>query len=95
MALTFEQTKVLMAHILAAPTSEARRTLRYHLQLIGCSEPKFYDSVIRHGGGLPFASEEWFDFLSKIPTHVLRDERQILSKLSESQRKRLPPASLG
>lgn len=95
MALNFEQTKVLISHVLSVEPRQARTALRYHLSQIDCQEPEFYESVIKHGPSMLFTSEEWFDFLSKIPTHVLRDERQLMNKLSESQREKLPSATIG
>lgn len=95
MALSYEQTKVLMERILNAELSEARSILRNRLSILEKREPEFYTSVIQHCPSMNFSPEEWFDFLSKIPTRVLRAERQIMNKLSESQREKLPPASLG
>lgn len=95
MALSYDQTKVLVKQILRASRDEARDILRLRLLELESREPEFYASVIKHEGGLPFSSEEWLDFFSKIPTQVFRDAPQLMNKLSESQRERLPPGTLG
>ena len=43
---------------------------------------QFYESVIKHGPNMMLTPEEWFDFLSRIPARVLRDERKIMNELS-------------
>jgi hypothetical protein len=95
MDLTFEQTKVLIEAVLNAETMLARKVLRDQLEDLGCKEPSFYISVLKHSQGISLAEDQWFDFLSKITTHVLRDDRQIMNKLSTSRQVRLPPATLG
>ena len=95
MALSYEQTKVLIDGVLSANRKDARTVLRRFLQRMSSHEPEFYESVIKHGPNMVFTPEEWFDFLSKIPTRVFRDERQLMNKLSESQREKLPPATIG
>lgn len=95
MVLSFEQTKVLIAFILKANPDNARSALRMQLDEMDCQEPKFYASVIEHGPGMQFKSDEWFDFLSKIPNHMLRAERRLMDKLSPGQFEKLPPATIG
>lgn len=95
MAISVEQTKVLVGVVLGVEQKLARAVLHDELISINSNEPEFYESVIKHVRSMPFTSEEWFDFLAKIPTHVLRRERELMNKLSESQRQRLPPATLG
>ena len=95
MAFTCEQTKVLIEEILKTHPRRVRRALRNILIEMKSREPEFYERVIKHGPSMTFSSEEWFDFLSKIPTRVFREERQLMNKLSESQREKLPPATIG
>jgi hypothetical protein len=95
MALSYDQTKVLIEQILRLSQNEARDILRFRLLEFESREPEFYASVIKHEKGLPFSSDEWFDFLSKIPTRVFRNEPQLMNKLSESQRERLPTSTIG
>jgi hypothetical protein len=95
MAFSFEQTKILINAVLSAIPSEARKILRTELGGMKSQEPEFYASIIKHGPGMQLTPEEWFDLLSKIPTQLLRDERQLMNKLSESQREKLPPATIG
>jgi hypothetical protein len=95
MTIPYEQTKVLIELILNVQRQDARDVLRYNLQRMKYQEPKFYASVIEHGPGMAFTSEQWFDFLSKIPTQAFRAERQLMDKLSESQQERLPPPTIG
>ena len=95
MSLSFQQTKVLIEYILESKPEMARQVLRSELDRIKSREPEFYESVIEHGRDMVFTSAQWFDFLSKIPTHVLRRERQLMNKLSEAQREKLPPETIG
>jgi hypothetical protein len=95
MALSYLQTKALIDAVLGANPQEAREALRYELVALKSTEPKFYSSVIEHGPGMPLTSQQWFDFLSKIPTRVFRDERKVMDKLSDSHREKLPPATIG
>jgi hypothetical protein len=95
MILSYSQTKALIEAVLDAKPAQARATLRYELATLNSNEPQFYASVIKHESGLPLSSQQWFDFLSKIPTCVFREERPVMDKLSGSQREKLPPATIG
>jgi hypothetical protein len=72
MVFSYEQTKVLILFILTTQKENARAALRKQLNDLNCKEPNFYASVIKHGQGIPLTSEQWLDFLSKIPTSLLR-----------------------
>jgi hypothetical protein len=95
MTFSYTQTKVLIELILKVKPQDARAVLRYELNVLKSREPEFYIGIIKHGPGMSFTSTQWFDLLSKIPTHVLRGERQLMQKLSQSQAEKLPPATLG
>lgn len=100
MALSYADTKKLIDLILDRPKQIARKDLNTTLQDKGWSEPQFYNGVLKHGPGMPYTAEQWFDFYSKIPTHTLRDTRnpgadELLKKLSPEQIRKLPEESLG
>ena len=89
MTLSYLDTKKLIQLVLERPTKTAWQALNRALKVMNSSEPEFYAGVIEHGMGLPFSSEQWFDFHSKIPDRLLRDHVELMNKLSPSQRKAL------
>ena len=95
MTLSYDETKGLIKQVLVTDISEARDTLNAALKAMGCLEPEFYEGIKTHGLGIELTTVEWFDLLTKIPSRSLRDERKIMSKNSESQRDKLPPATIG
>ena len=95
MTLSYDQTKDLIELALKAKSDEARDGLFDALRAMKREEPEFYAGVVEHGPSMNFTSEQWFDLFSKVTTRVFRDEDNLMSKLSEDQRLRLPPATLG
>ncbi len=89
MTLSYVDTGSLIKLVLDGPKKTARQALNQALKEMGSSEPEFYAGVIEHGTGLPFSSEQWFNFHSKIPDRLLRDHVELMNKLSPSQRKAL------
>ena len=90
MTLSHDETKKLLKLIMSAPANRARQILNYEPKQLKRGETEFYAGVIEHGSGMGFSSEQWFDFFSKIPNRLFRDEDRLMRKLSESQRERIP-----
>lgn len=91
MTLSQSETEFLFNLVLSLPPNEVRDALFLELKYLQRQEPEFYMGVIEHHVHLQYTSEEWFDFLSKIPNRIFRDEIRIMNKLSEAQREKLPP----
>lgn len=92
MTLTHNETKELMDLVLRTRAADARLELNIDLKKRKRTEPEFYAGVLEHGPGMEYSSEQWFDFLSKIPSKLFFDDSRLTNKLSESQRAKLPPA---
>ena len=93
MTLSYDDTKVLIDLVLGVPKEDARRLLNQELRRRSWSEPEFYAGVVKHGRGMAYTGDQWFEFLSKIPNGILRDDSGLLEKLSERQRAELPAAT--
>ncbi|MGE4132741.1 MAG: hypothetical protein AB7F86_13945 [Bdellovibrionales bacterium] len=93
MKISHDDTKLLIDLVLSVPKEDARELLNRELRRRNKSEPEFYASVVEHLNGLRYSSDHWFDFLTKITNRILRDEVRLISKLSDNQRIRLPPAT--
>jgi hypothetical protein len=52
-------------------------------------EAEFCAGVSKHGKGMSYTSNQWFDFLSKVPNRLFRDEPWLMNKLTPSQRQHL------
>ena len=91
MILSRDQTSELFNLVLSLPLETVRGALHNKLRAIHRTEPEFYASVIKYAQNFNFNSDQWFDFLSKIPNRVFRDEMNIMRMLSENQLTRLPP----
>lgn len=93
MTLSHDDTKTLIELVLSVPKEDARRVLHAELGERNWTEPEFYAGVVKHGRGMAFTGDQWFEFLSRIPNGILRDDSGLLNKLSEKQRSELPPAT--
>ena len=89
MTLSYSETKVLIDLVLSESIENARELLHERLKQIGRLETEFCAGVIEHGRGLPYNSEQWADFISKVPNILFRDEIWMMNKLSENQRRQL------
>lgn len=92
MTLSQAETVRLFNLVLELAGQEAREALFLELKSMLRTEPEFYMGIIEHIPYLDYSSDQWFDFLSKIPNRIFRDEIRIMNKLSENQRKKLPPS---
>ncbi len=93
MTLSHDDTQILIDYVLSVPKEDARRLLHQELMRRDLSEPEFYAGVVKHGRGMSYSADQWFDFLAKIPNRFLRDDSGLMDKLSESQRRDLPPTT--
>ena len=93
MTLSHDDTKALIDLVLDVSKEDARRLLNQELMRRRWSEPEFYAGVVKHGRGMAYTGDQWFEFLSRIPNGMLREDSGLLSKLSEIQRRELPPAT--
>lgn len=93
MILSLIETKRLFDLVIGSEPDGARTLLHSELQASGHIEPEFYKSVIEYHARLNYNSEQWFDFLSKIPNRIFRHEIGIMNKLSGKQMECLPPAT--
>lgn len=50
------------------------------------SFPEFFDGVIAHGDDIALTSDQWLEFLLKVPHWRLLREKALLNKLSPNQR---------
>ena len=89
MTLSYSDTKALMERVLAEKIEDARQVLFEALLNKGRTEPEFCAGVIKHGPGMKFTAEEWFDFFKKVPNMLFKDEPNLLNKLTENQRNQL------
>lgn len=89
MILSYDETKRLIDLVLSHDKDEARVRLYHELIQIHYSEPEFIAGVLKHGRGLSYTSDQWFDFLSKIPNILFQGEHWLRNKLSERQRQYL------
>lgn len=92
MTFSLSETKAFFELVLSQSPEDARGALNFELAIIERSEPEFYQGVIEHQRYLPYSSHQWFDFLSKLPLRIFRDEVRIMNRLSPNQREALPPA---
>lgn len=92
MAISLDQTKVLAFELLAFPEGERREALARKLIVFAKTEAQFIGGLVTHCKNLNLSSEEWFQLLSTFRFRVLRDDIEIMSRLSENQRNKLPPA---
>lgn len=83
------ETKTLIDGVLNSDISLARKDLHLNLRKMGRGEPDFYYGVLDHCERLPYSSDQWLDFLMKIPVRILHDDPILMSKLSETQREKL------
>lgn len=86
MILSYNETQRLFELILNWDKDEARTRLHLELSQLPYDEAEFVGSVIKHGQGLAYTSDQWFDFLSKIPNRLFQDEHWLRNKLSERHR---------
>jgi hypothetical protein len=87
--LSQTETKRLIDFVLSLPKDKARRMLHQELLKIQKREPEFVAGVLEYGRRMPYSSEQWFDFLSKVPNILFEDEHWLMSKLSQKQRQQL------
>ncbi len=91
MTLSYIETKTLKDFVLARPKEDIRIKLNRELKRRHTKEQEFYAGVMEHGKGMPYTSDQWFDFHSKIPDKLLREDPDLMNKLSPRQRESLPP----
>lgn len=89
MTLSHNETQRLIDLVLGYPREVARAQLHLEIGKANLSEPEFCAGIMEHGKGMSYKSEQWADFLSKIPNLLFRDERWLINKLSEKQRQQL------
>ena len=89
MTLSHNETTLLIELVLNSSRDNSRSKLHKELQRLGRSEPEFCAGVIEHGRGKNFTSDQWADFLSKVPNLLFREEYWLMNKLSERQRQHL------
>jgi hypothetical protein len=75
--------------VIALPESTSRSSLHRDLVERKMTEAQFITAVLLHGPSMPLTSEQWFNFMSRIPNKLLRREKLIISKLSKSHREKL------
>lgn len=86
MGLDYAETKRLIDRVLDYETSESEQDLNEDLRSMGRTRQEFYDGIIKHGRGMDYTSDQWFDFHKKVPHWRLRRERALMDKLSPRQR---------
>ncbi len=91
MTLSYNETKEFIDFVLVHPMVNIRKRLNTQLKRRRLKEQEFYAGVMEHGKGMPYTSDQWFDFHSKIPDKLLRDDPDLMNKLSPRQREDLPP----
>lgn len=89
MILSHNETKRLIDLVLTYSREESRVRLHHELSQVGYHEAEFCAGVSAHGRGMFYTSEQWFDFLSKVPNRLFRDEHWLMNKLSPLQRQQL------
>ena len=89
MTLSYNETNKLIDLILTETWENARIALNVMLKNMNRKEPEFCMGVIEHGRGMSYTSEQWADFLSKVPNILFRDEHWLMNKLSPVQRQQL------
>ncbi len=75
--------------VLKSAEGRAREDLHRSLVKIGRREPEFYGGVLSHCNRLPYSSDQWFEFLSKLTIRILHDDPILMNKLSPAQREKL------
>ena len=78
MTLSQNETVALFEFVLNSPPLRVRERLFLRLRDIKRTEPEFYMAVLKHIPYLNYNSEQWYDFLSKIPNRIFRDEIRIM-----------------
>ncbi len=91
MTFSYDETKFVIDKVLDLPIESAEKGLKIVLEEFNRATPEFYEGVIKHGPKMPYTSDQWLDFLRKIPHWRLRDEKTLMDKLSPRQRSLLPP----
>lgn len=89
MTLSHNETKHFIDLVLNFPKENARVRLYHELTKAQYSEPEFVAGVIEHGRGVSYTSDQWFDFLVKVPNFLFHYESWLMNKLSEKQRQHL------
>lgn len=89
MSLSYNDTMTLIQFVLRLPKEIARKGLHIELSKRRWTEAEFCAAVLIHGKGLDLTTDQWFDFHSKVPNRLLRDDTELMNKLSPKQRQLL------
>lgn len=82
----YDETKLLIGLVLQAKRDLVSEQLFNALAGMKHDHPEFYDGVIKHSPGMPLTSDQWLDFLLKVPHWRLLEEKALIDKLSPHQR---------
>lgn len=89
MTMSYNETKHLIDLVLNESIQDARLALNLSLKEFGRTEPEFCMGVVEHGEHLPYSSEQWVEFLVRVPNRLFEHEHWLLNKLTFNQRQKL------
>lgn len=85
--MTIHETQDLIQAVLRCDKSDVIARLNARLKDCRASHQQFYSAIIMFGQRLDFSSEQWLDFLIKLPHWRLLAEKSIVNRLSPNQKK--------